>query len=183
MNNHYYDSRKSGIFTNVNAETSFEYPDHRVSFKCTAMFAPSSDEKVIVAHLVLMSGDKQDINKVLPRTLILCEEKSIENDYSGTSPPQNKPLYLYIDHDDKKLLRRNGDDLMGEITEFSDEIISGKRILSSGDKKQIFSLDRLTGAYELHVEDSTEKILNSLSRPLNIRFKGVCEKAKNTQKF
>jgi hypothetical protein len=179
---HYYDSSDSGLITDVNAEASFEYPDHSVSFECKSMTMKASQE-VVIPYLTLYSGDKTDIKKVLPRTLIMCAIKSEENDFSGSSSSKIKTFYIYIDHDDKKLLRRDGTNFMSEINEFSNEIITGKQVLSEGRRKQFFSLDRITGTYEWDIENATEKILSSLSRPLNIKIRGMCEKVKNVRKF
>lgn len=181
---HYYDSKKRGYFTRVNAEASFEYSDHRIRFECFEMISPST-KKTIAPSLSFFSGHKDTISQTLPRTLINCKEQQVS---WNVDIKEDKPLaeYVYsIDHDDKKLLNQNDKFIWEKVLEFSDNYI---RVQHTSNKNSVnvvgtLSLNRLTGSFKEQRVISTKNSKKTYGKDPVMTISGQCEIIEAKKKF
>jgi hypothetical protein len=176
----YFDKYKD-FLTMLFVEASFEFPDKRIRFGCFELGSGSNANGRVGFSL----GDKETIQKTLPRTMISCERnKMLINGKIYEKGSVAEPDIFFIDHDDKILRYRSGKRYRGEVLRFSDDEIKIKN--ETNEKKKFsstFKIDRLTGAYKIEGEDSSDKVMSAFGKPTKVIVSGECKKIENIRKF
>jgi hypothetical protein len=166
-----------GLIDMISLKASFDFNNSRISFRCSDLGSIKTGKFSTITTFTL--GSKERITKILPRTMIQCNEnKRLINGIMQNIKNYSQHVYAFmIDHDDKKLLQRNGGADVGKVLQFSDDLI---RIDDSDETKKIIStleIDRHTALF-------TKKILLSVEgQQAVVKIEGSCEKIKNTKKF
>lgn len=180
----YFDKYKN-IITILTVEASFEFPNNkRIRFSCFEMSGAGSNSKSS-GHIAFLLGEKETIQKTLPRTMISCERKqTLINGEIHKDDELEEPIIYFIDHDDKILRYRDGRRFRGEVLRFSDDEI---RIKPETNEKNKFSstltIDRLTGTFKMEGENANENAISAYGKPVKIIARGECKKIENTKKF
>jgi hypothetical protein len=137
------------------ATGSIDFVNYRVRFWCESREEESGGVK---STLLLYSGKKADVTKVLARQQIQC----------SYNHEVNKPFAYQIDYD-RRVLRNTEGYVIGRVSKFDDNIIVVRKEIEGESFKII--LDRKSGSLEVIVGNSNTKLY------------GSCKKRSSVNKF